>query len=151
MNSESETPVDPSADLLAPDAFASALAAAVDRARAARADVSVVVVRSADHPKAAAEHWTTLVRGLVRPPDRLGALGPREVAVLLDATSRADAAEVALLVVTHDHDDPPLLCGVAAFPESARASDALLGAARAAAAATRLEAPVAIAPPLAAT
>lgn len=88
------------------------------------------------------------MRRLVQPTGVLGALGPSEVAVLLDGTTRAAAAEVALLVVTHDLDDPPRpLCGVAAFPESGHAADAVLSAARAAAAATRLEAPVAIAPP----
>ncbi len=147
--SEPLVDADAHAGVLSRDPFVAELERAVGRARAAGTPTSLVVVRSADHPKSAAHHWAALVLGLVRPGDRVGALGPSELVVLLEGASREAAGEIALLIVTHDLDDPPLLCGAATFPEAAGSADSLLEAARSAAAETKLEAPVAVAPSLA--
>ena len=100
--SEPLVDADAHAGVLSRDPFVAELERAVGRARAAGTPTSLVVVRSADHPKSAAHHWAALVLGLVRPGDRVGALGPSELVVLLEGASREAAGEIALLIVTHD-------------------------------------------------
>jgi hypothetical protein len=134
------------ADVLPEGALVAELARLVDRARSTGSPASLVVVRAAPHPKQAFEHWSALVAELVGPGGRVVRLGASEAAVLLAAATPADGAEVALRVVTHDLDDPPLLCGVATFPEGAADAGALLVAARGAAASAELDAPVFTAP-----
>jgi hypothetical protein len=134
------------AELVTRERFVAELARAIDGARAGGRAPSVVVVRAADHPKRALSNWAALVQRLVRPGDRLTALGANELAVLQPGADREAAAETALLIVTHDLDDPPLLCGFASFPEAGASAEGLLAAAREAAGRARLDAPTQGAP-----
>ena len=130
------------------DRLVAALGDAVAQGRAENKPVSLIVVRAAVHPKSAAQNWSELVRGLLGPEERIVDLGATELAVIALGATSAAAGETALRIVTHDLDDPPLLCGAASFPEAADSAIALHAAAREAAERADLDAPVQVAPPI---
>jgi DNA-binding NtrC family response regulator len=123
----------------------------VVRARTFGHSFAVVAVFAPERPEAAggedARHvsrWAPRVRDELRPVDLIAVHGPHSVLVVMPEASQESAERVARRLARVS-DGGVLCCGVARFPETAKAAGALVSAAHTAARSASLAAPVQLA------
>ncbi len=105
----------------------------VTRAHAFRRTLALVMIRAMSLDEGHVSRWAPRVRSELRDVDRMALYGNRSALVLLPETDCDVAVQVAKQVVSTDRlGEPPLVAGVATFPERGT-SEALVDAARQAA------------------
>jgi DNA-binding NtrC family response regulator len=108
------------------EAFHRRLEEEVTRARSFRRPLSLVMVRAMSLDEGHVSRWAPRVRAEVRDVDRMTLYGQRSALLLLPEIGRDEAAAIAKKLVATDRlGEPPLVAGVAAFPERATAEELL--------------------------
>ncbi len=117
----------------------------VVRARGFKRPLAVAMIRAIAREGGEASRWLPRVRGALRPVDALAVYGPSAVLLLLPECDRDVAARtVSAIVAARVLGEPPLVAGVATFPEAASV-DELVEVARKAARRAVPSSPVALA------
>ena len=106
------------------DRFVTALADEITRARTFERPLAVMMVRGATKDNHVSR-WANRLRLALRPVDRVGIYGPAAVLVSLPETT-LDAAQA--LAANLAGGEPPLACGVVAFPGDGSSVDELIAA-----------------------
>ncbi len=105
----------------------------VTRAKSFRRKLSLLMIRALSLDEGHVARWAPRIRAELRDVDRMTLYGQQSALVLLPEMSQDEASLIAKqLVATERLGEPPLVCGVASFPERAT-GDALVDAARQAA------------------
>jgi len=130
----------PPAGLESHEAFRTAVETETVRARFFGRSFAVVTVRSPIQKEGHVRHWCLGVRELLRPVDRVALYSSDTVEILLPEVAGEKAEEMASAIATPRPGGPPLVCGVASFPQAATTAEKLLEVSREAAMrATRAE------------
>jgi len=124
------------------EGWVAALTDEVSRARTFQRSVAVLKVRSLSR-RGHLSRWVPRIRELARLVDRVGLFGPDAVEIMLPEVDLDTARRLADEVVKGRTDnEPPLVCGVAMYPEDASSAEELCSAASEAVAAASLAEPV---------
>jgi DNA-binding NtrC family response regulator len=115
------------------DAFLAAIDAEIARARFFGRPLALLVTHAAERDKGLLPRWCPRVRQLLRPIDRIGFYGAGVVEILLPESTLEDALALGRSIVEPREGEPPLACGVAAFPKAGSSAEVLVSAAREAA------------------
>jgi DNA-binding NtrC family response regulator len=115
------------------ESFRRRLEEEVTRARSFRRPLSLVMIRALSLDEGHVARWAPRIRSELRDVDRMTLYGQQSALVLLPEMAGDEATLVAKLhVATERLGEPPLVAGVASFPERSSA-DAMVDAARGAA------------------
>jgi two-component system, NtrC family, response regulator AtoC len=91
--------------------------------------------------------WSPAVRALLRPVDRMALYSRDTVHILMPDAGLETAEELAHAITSRRREeDPPLLAGIAVYPDAATEAEALIELSRGATAVATLESPVQSAP-----
>jgi len=124
------------------EGWVAALADEVSRARTFQRSVAVLMVRSLSR-RGHLSRWVPRIRELAREVDRVGLFGPDAVEIMLPEIDLETARRLADEVIKGRVDnEPPLVCGVAIYPEDASSALELCTAASDAVASASLAEPV---------
>ncbi len=103
----------------------------VARAQAFGRSVAVLMVRTAARKHGHLSRWGLRVAHLLRPVDSIALYDPSSVLIVLAESGRKEALALAELIIKGEtKGDPPLLCGIAVYPQNAISVDRLIDAVR---------------------
>jgi two-component system, NtrC family, response regulator AtoC len=124
------------------EGWVSALTDEVNRARTFQRSVAVLMIRSLSR-RGHLSRWVPRIRELTRNVDRVGLFGPDAVEIMLPESDLDVARRLADEVIKGRADnEPPLVCGVAIYPDDASSALELCSAASDAVAGASLAEPV---------
>ncbi|AKF05046.1 sigma-54-dependent Fis family transcriptional regulator [Sandaracinus amylolyticus] len=115
--------------VIAHERFLARLEDEVLRARTFGRPLALLMVRAVAVGSGHAARWLPRIRGTLRPIDTISLYAPGAVLAMLPETDREQAHRVASSLVTPALGEPPLVCGIATWPE-ARSAQELLDRAR---------------------
>jgi DNA-binding NtrC family response regulator len=112
------------------DLFRAALQAEVVRARYFGRALAVLTVQAARDEERHVSRWCPRLQELLRPVDRVALYSADAVDILLPEVSSEQALEIARRIAACMDGQPPLWCGLAAYPGAATTAEQLLERAR---------------------
>jgi DNA-binding NtrC family response regulator/GGDEF domain-containing protein len=132
------------------DSFLAAMEGELSRCQTFRHSLALLMVRAPGARRGNLSRWHARVRQLLRPFDQMALYGADQIEIAMPETTRNEARQIADAIVNGvGLEAPPLVCGLAMFPDAATTLEALVERSYQAAKRASLDERVVVAPPLA--